>query len=484
MKRRKVSLGDYLPIYEKQFMALQSADYLPKLAWNYHGTTASTWEISFSQVEKEDTKAAELLLVCSYLKPDNISERLWNDEAPEGPQITGPIDPIPILLRRCTDIIEGVDRIILLLSSLSIVQILDSNGFSIHPVVHLWARERLKPAYRIAIIKKCIRLLARAASRVTMINGYSNWDFQEGPTILSHLKHLYQICKPQEWISIISESEAESTDGQLTFHFVQRIALLFQQRMMLHEATQLYRWIIEGQESKPSTDTNQLSVLETRYLMAGCLLLQEDDDSLNLFLQIYEDSKKLNGDSHPLTVRIIGDIGCYYHSSDQNRKAIDWFQKSIKAQGEPPEFDDFEILGFVLNLGKALLEVGRLEEAEVHVQTVVERFGSLIPENSFLYGRGTLAMGEVLERKGMHEESLVWQNRAFEIGRRLYGEEHPWTLDRINDVTRLLLLLSSMTKQYVGERNVSKVVKGCWEGIICELYRLPWKWVRLFFIAL
>src|SRR4051812_32385214 len=75
----KASPGEYLSYYEKAFMAVQSRK--PRFGWNYQNDTATTtWEISFSQIEKEDNEAALLLLTCSYLNPEEIFENLWEDE--------------------------------------------------------------------------------------------------------------------------------------------------------------------------------------------------------------------------------------------------------------------------------------------------------------------------------------------------------------------------------------------------------------------
>ena len=65
--------------YDKAFMDVQSRK--PRFGWDYRNdTAATTWEISFSCVEKQDREAALLLLVCSYLNPEEIFENLWEDE--------------------------------------------------------------------------------------------------------------------------------------------------------------------------------------------------------------------------------------------------------------------------------------------------------------------------------------------------------------------------------------------------------------------
>ncbi|KAF3112298.1 hypothetical protein TWF706_010885 [Orbilia oligospora] len=75
----KLPLRNYLPYYNKAFMALQSRK--PRFGWNYRNdTAATTWEISFSKVEERHKEAALLLLVCSYLNPEEIFDNMWEDE--------------------------------------------------------------------------------------------------------------------------------------------------------------------------------------------------------------------------------------------------------------------------------------------------------------------------------------------------------------------------------------------------------------------
>ena len=79
IRETKLPVGEYKSYYDKAFMTVQSRK--PRLGRNYRNdTTATTWEISFSQIEKQDTEAALLLLTCSYLNPQEIFEKLWEDK--------------------------------------------------------------------------------------------------------------------------------------------------------------------------------------------------------------------------------------------------------------------------------------------------------------------------------------------------------------------------------------------------------------------
>ena len=69
------SLAEYLAVYERRRLDLLKRQ--SKLASSdYPYTVASTWSISFEQVEQECPAAAELLRLCAFLDPDAIPEAI------------------------------------------------------------------------------------------------------------------------------------------------------------------------------------------------------------------------------------------------------------------------------------------------------------------------------------------------------------------------------------------------------------------------
>ncbi len=80
------SLAEYLAVYERRRLDLLKRQ--SKLASSdYPYTVASTWSISFEQVEQECPAAAELLRLCAFLDPDAIPEAIIT----EGSNVLGSI---------------------------------------------------------------------------------------------------------------------------------------------------------------------------------------------------------------------------------------------------------------------------------------------------------------------------------------------------------------------------------------------------------
>ncbi|KAF3291533.1 hypothetical protein TWF970_000747 [Orbilia oligospora] len=209
----KLPLEDYLSHYGKTFKAVQSRK--PRFGWNYRNDTAvTTWEVSFSKIKEQDEEAALLLLVCSYLNPEEIFNNLWENNVLEKLEI---------------------QELVLLLASYSLVKIVKFGVFSVHPVVHSWARERSDPSERFKAIKYAINILGNASVRKNVLRESKEWEAREERRLASHLEYLHQYLKPL--FSAFFQGEREF-ENQILFDHVYNIALVFFRQGKYDEAMQ------------------------------------------------------------------------------------------------------------------------------------------------------------------------------------------------------------------------------------------------------
>ena len=81
VEETRCSLADYLRLY-----ATHRADLLARhsrLLLDYPETVATTWSLSFQQIEQQSPAAADLLRLCAFLAPDAIPEELLTRSAAE-----------------------------------------------------------------------------------------------------------------------------------------------------------------------------------------------------------------------------------------------------------------------------------------------------------------------------------------------------------------------------------------------------------------
>ena len=76
---------------------------------------------------------------------------------------------------------------IALLESFSLVKRTTHDSFTIHPVVHTWARERLQIRKKEEIIKKLLPVLNRVMSQESINRESPEWNSTEERRLLVHL---------------------------------------------------------------------------------------------------------------------------------------------------------------------------------------------------------------------------------------------------------------------------------------------------------
>ncbi|KAF3275832.1 hypothetical protein TWF132_002603 [Orbilia oligospora] len=224
----KLPLGEYSSYYNEAFMTVQSMK--PMFGWNYRNdTAATTWEISFSKAKEQDTEAALLLLVCSYLNPEEIFDNLWGDELSKA----------------------EIQKKILLLASYSLVKIIRFGVFSIHPVVHSWARERSDRSERLKAIRYAVKILGKASNRENVSRESKEWESREERRLTSHLEYLHQYLKILFSAFLQGEREFEN---EMLFEHVHSIAAVFSKQGKYDEAMQWYQRALAGKEKALGKD--------------------------------------------------------------------------------------------------------------------------------------------------------------------------------------------------------------------------------------
>ncbi len=86
---------------------------------------------------------------------------------------------------------------IALLVSFSLVKRTRYDSFTIHPVVHTWARERLQISEKEEIIQKILEILNRATSLDSIRRESPEWDSVLERRIFIHVDHFSQLLKIQ-----------------------------------------------------------------------------------------------------------------------------------------------------------------------------------------------------------------------------------------------------------------------------------------------
>jgi tetratricopeptide (TPR) repeat protein len=200
IKETGCGLSGYLDLYRSH--ALEFLQRRGALASDHPEPVATTWALSFENMEKANPAAAELLCFCAFLYPDGISEELLREGAKELGPVLGPAVSSVLtlegalfeiqrysLLRR--DLDAGTLEIHRLVQAV-LKQTLDE------PTQRTWAERAVRtinrsfPKAEFSTWQLCEQLLPQAQECVELID---RWDFEfsEGARLLNNAGfYLYQ----------------------------------------------------------------------------------------------------------------------------------------------------------------------------------------------------------------------------------------------------------------------------------------------------
>ncbi|KAK6497455.1 hypothetical protein TWF481_011863 [Arthrobotrys musiformis] len=415
MYEANVSARDYLRYYEGAFMTVQSKK--PKLGWNYRNDTAATaWELSFSEIQKQNEEAASLLLTCSYLSPNDISERMWEEEGGD----------LESLLRH-------KDRISLL-ASYSLIKKSHAGAFSVHPVVHTWARERLDDTARLQTMSTTIKLIGKALGRQELSRSSNQWNGREERRMAAHAEHIGKFLKPK-FTEFLEQSGEDASKKEDTLDIIHKIAVIFSSQGKYDEATEWHEKVLAGREKILGEDHPK--TLTTINNIAGGLSYQgKYNEAMQWYERAFAGREKVLGSDNLDTVTTINDMAWVVGTLGKYDEALQWYERALageKALGK----DHPAILVAVNDMALVFSKKGEYDEAmQRHERALVGRekvLGKNHPDTLTTVNN----MGGVFSNQGKYDQAINCYQRALDGRKKALGDDHPATLASISDMAEV-----------------------------------------------
>ncbi|KAK6356045.1 hypothetical protein TWF718_000419 [Orbilia javanica] len=411
MHETKASASEYLRYYEGAFMTVQSRK--PKLGWNYRNDTAATaWELSFSEVRKQDEEAASLLLTCSYLSPSEISESLWEDKGSD----------VESQLRQ-----KGK---ISLLISYSLIKKSRAGSFSVHPVVHTWARERLDVADQLRMMESAMILIGTALKQTKFSRSKSEWDGREERRMAGHAKHIGKYLKPR-FAEFLDYGEGTSSTKD-TLDTIHKIAEIFSSQGNYKEAMEWHERVLAGREKTLGKDHPE--TLKVVNDIAWVLSYQgKYDEALQWYERALIGRESVLGKDHPDTLITVNNMAWIFSSQGKYNKAMQWYERALAVEKDLGK-DHPETLTIVNDMALVFSHQGKYSEAiQWHERALTGRektLGKDHPETLTTVSN----MAGVFSKQGKLEEAMQWHERALAGREKALGKGHPATLATIDDI--------------------------------------------------
>ena len=461
IRQNMCSLEDYLEVYSshrKQIMndlPVQSAD-------DYKYTIYTTWEVSFRMISNQASDVAsdaiQVLQVFAFLHfeqiPASIFERAWSnlrrmDKLPSlatgGPwnvfanTFIGTLfarlfatsdskeftELPPILLQKASkwDGYRFRQAIAKLCSFSLVFKDVAKDSYSMHPMVHFWARDRLEQQEQQFWCGNAAIILA--ISVATNIGG-SNQTYRR--SLIPHIDS----CLRNENSEILLDYKEDKRQILRDVRF----ASVYSEGGRWIEAKKLLKQVVNARMK--TLGPGNVETLDAKADLAwSCWNLSDLGEALKIQIDVMDTSLKILGAEDPRTLRAMDSLGSTYWICGRTKdaevlgeQAVDGMKKVLGA-GHP------HTLMATHNLGRTLMHRGRPKEAKTLQLEVMKARSKMLGAEHLdtLMSKADLgmsyhALGELVEAEDLLAGVL-------EARKRILGQEHAYTLWAINDLSKI-----------------------------------------------
>lgn len=463
--RQKIcTLERYLTVYESHASELmksrpvQSSD-------SYQFSIFTTWEVTFQRIEQENSKTAmdatQILQILAFVHfeqvPISIFERAWKNiwlasellpPKPIALQISEQCSRLPFLAtetrrllpawissrQRLPDILlrQGASwdsfrfrAALVMLEKHSLIYRSsgEEEAYSMHPMVHSWARDRLKPQDQTIWSDITINSIA------TSITGNLNPNHQLYRIAL--IPHI-TACLKRKYSRSLMKGMASSYQVAISTKF----AGVYSEGGNWREASALQERIIEIRKSAlGSVGSETFDVMIA--LADSYWNLDLIGKSLQLLSVVVDMSTSTLGAYDPRTLRAMDRLAGTMWLCGQTVKAKKLSEDSVDGLSRILSPDHPYSLDAMDTLGRTLLHLNRAKEAAKLHKTVLDtrakRLGLSHPDT--LMAMANLAMCHHALKDFSRAEELL--DIVFHERSRVLGEDHAYTLWAINDLSKI-----------------------------------------------
>ncbi|KAN0087168.1 hypothetical protein V8E54_000856 [Elaphomyces granulatus] len=395
MNQTEISVATYLSLLGRQenvMVELLSQDFEDE--WRYaesKNPVAVTWLISFHQIQRLNSLAADYLSFMSCIDPRDIPLSLL---PPDGSQVK---QQIALGLLKAYSFIIGQA---------------DDQTLSLHRLVHLATRNWLQNG---GILEQWT---VNTGKRLTDI--FPSDENENRILWRKYLPHALFVLQSKEFQNDTRDRE----------DLVQKVAECLYSDGRYHEAEVLFKEVFEKKRKRLKTDDREM--ITSMAWMASTYQNQGRwTEAEKLFVQVIETSKTVLGPEHPDTLTSMQNLALTYQTQGRWAEAEKLFVQVIETVLGP---EHPSTLTSMHNLASTYQNQGRWTEAEQLKVQVMETSKTVLgPEHpSSLTSMANLA--STYRDQGRSTEAEKLDVQVMETRKTVLGPEHPATLASMHNL--------------------------------------------------
>lgn len=299
------------------------------------------------------------------------------------------------------------------------------DSYSMHPMVHFWARDRLQQQEQQSWSEITATILAMSIN--TSADG-SNQTYRR-----SLIPHIDSCLNGQHSGAILNCAKGECQISKLV-----KFASVYSEGGRWIEAKNLQNQVVNARV-KTLGPENVETINAKAELAFSYWNLSDLGEALKLQHEVMVTSSKILGAEDPITLKATDSLGSTYWICGRAIDAEMLGEKAVNGMKKILGTDHPHTLGAMHNYGRTLMHRGRPKDAQMlQVQVVKARSKLLGAEHlDTLMSKADLgmsyhALGELAEA----EKHLI---AVLEARKRILGQEHAYTLWAINDLSKIYL---------------------------------------------
>ena len=392
MRQQNVTVGEYLNLIEQDksrlthvlehdFMTMSSDDRWSK-------AVATTWNITFSEIESSVPEAAELLSFMAFLSPQSIPKFLLQAVIPDEWSLTA--------------------TALGTLQSYALVNAGTEVGtFNMHLLVQLAVRRRLESA---GSITKWIGKVLETLSEQFPTGGYDVL-----PTCAALLPHALQALDHSRHADTLPVTAIAELQAKMGKYYHQQ--WLFPQAL---EATEQALATVGNEKDIPKAFA--LDVKRTQIWVFKSM--GRYDEAEILAKEVWLERQHLLGAKHVDTLNDHKTLSLAYQEQGKLDKAAQAARSALKSLQKTQPDDDPNLLDMKRRLGSVLHRLGEDDEAETLLREAVDGATRQFGPDDVATLKYQWNLGRVLHSQGKYAEAETLNWKTLKAQRRILGEEH------------------------------------------------------------
>jgi tetratricopeptide (TPR) repeat protein/transcriptional regulator with XRE-family HTH domain len=418
---------------------------------NHPEPVATTWQLSFKEIQKKWPTSAELLTLCAFLDADSIPEDLLIRGAPKlGPTLSKMIDE-PLKL---DSVLEALHAYSLIRRSP------ETRSLSMHRLVQTVLRQDLPPATQKLWAERVIYTLDHVFPEVDM----TTWApcqqllpqvqvciqlFDEYALFLPETAHLFMragdyVCKRAKY----AQAEAffqralaickrvfspEHSDTARGLHYLGELYRAWgrykEAQPLLHQALTIFQQSLPPDHLDIANTLNDLGELYHN--------LGRYEEAEPLFQRALSIAERIGGPDHPTTITTLHHLARLYSFQQRYREAERIYSQVLRSQERHLGTRHFEVAVTLIDLAILYRIQCNYTQAEALLQRALQIEEEMLGPDHPHTATALHNLAVVYKKQKYYQEAEIIFQRALTIKEASLGIVHPSTVKTVTNLARL-----------------------------------------------